>query len=107
MAASMLAHDPLDRLTHDQHLALLRCLCDAALDSEKMRGVLQREAPLRPPYCFRAFYALLAVAVSRRAAFLQGRGARCSHAQLQETALHGACRLCACGLQGGRTRRLT
>lgn len=43
MAASMLAYDPADALTHDQHLALLRYLCDAALDSEKLRGVLQRE----------------------------------------------------------------
>ena len=43
IAASMLAFDPVDRLTHDQHLALLRFLCDAALDSEKMRSVLQRE----------------------------------------------------------------
>jgi hypothetical protein len=41
----MLAYDPLDSLTHDQHLALLRFLCDAALDSETMRGVLQREPP--------------------------------------------------------------
>lgn len=43
MAASMLSFDPVDRLTHDQHLSLLRYLCDAALDSEKLRGVLQRK----------------------------------------------------------------
>ncbi|PSC69056.1 DDT domain-containing protein [Micractinium conductrix] len=42
MAASMLAFDSVDSLTHDQHLALLTFLCDAALESEKMRGVLQR-----------------------------------------------------------------
>jgi hypothetical protein len=42
MAASMLAYDPVDALTHDQHLTLLRFLCDAALESERMRGVLQR-----------------------------------------------------------------
>jgi hypothetical protein len=48
MAASMLAFDGADALTQDQHLALLRCLCDAALDSEKMRGVLQRE---RASFC--------------------------------------------------------
>ncbi|PRW55979.1 DDT domain-containing isoform A [Chlorella sorokiniana] len=42
MAASMLAFDPVDRLTHDQHLALLRFLCDSVLDTEKMRGILQR-----------------------------------------------------------------
>lgn len=35
--------DSVDSLTHDQHLALLTFLCDAALESEKMRGVLQRE----------------------------------------------------------------
>lgn len=43
MAAMMLAYDPVDKLTHDQHLALLRFLCDAVLDTEKMRGTLQRE----------------------------------------------------------------
>lgn len=43
MAASMLGYGPLDALTHDQHLALLRFLCDAALDSERLRGTLQRE----------------------------------------------------------------
>ncbi|EFN58898.1 expressed protein [Chlorella variabilis] len=42
MSASMLAYDAVDRLTHDQHLALLRFLCDTVLDSEKMRRVLQR-----------------------------------------------------------------
>jgi hypothetical protein len=39
----MLGYGPLDKLTHDQHLALLRYLCDLALDSDKMRSVLQRE----------------------------------------------------------------
>lgn len=47
MAATMLAFEPVDALTHDQHLALLRCLCDAALDTERMRGVLQRERRAR------------------------------------------------------------
>ncbi|KAL4857865.1 Bromodomain adjacent to zinc finger domain protein 1A [Chlorella vulgaris] len=42
MSASMLGYGPLDKLTHDQHLALLRYLCDLALDSDKMRSVLQR-----------------------------------------------------------------
>ena len=53
MAASMLAYDPVDALTHDQHLALLRFLCDAALDTEKMRGVLQREAVC---FCWVVFF---------------------------------------------------
>jgi len=44
MAASMLAFDPVDRLTHDQHLALRRFRLDPALDTEKMRGTLQRES---------------------------------------------------------------
>ena len=44
MAASMLAFDPVDCLTHDQHLALLRFLCDSALETEKMRSILQRES---------------------------------------------------------------
>lgn len=43
MGASMLAFDPVDSLTHDRLLALLRYLCDLALDSERMRGILQRE----------------------------------------------------------------
>ena len=43
MAASMLAYDSVDALTHDQHLALLRFLADAVLDSERMRGLLQSE----------------------------------------------------------------
>ena len=43
LAATMLAYDGADSLTHDQHLHLLRFLCDCLLDSEKMRGVLQRE----------------------------------------------------------------
>ncbi|KAL4457501.1 hypothetical protein ABPG75_012366 [Micractinium tetrahymenae] len=44
MGASMLAFDCVDSLTHDQLLALLRYLCDLALDSERMRGILQRRA---------------------------------------------------------------
>ena len=43
MAASMLAYDSVDALTHDQHLALLRYLADTVLDSERMRGLLQSE----------------------------------------------------------------
>ncbi|KAL4440713.1 hypothetical protein ABPG77_000422 [Micractinium sp. CCAP 211/92] len=44
MGASMLAFDCVDSLTHDQLLALLRYLADLALDSERMRGILQRRA---------------------------------------------------------------
>lgn len=43
LAANMLAFDSADGLTHDQHLALLRFLCDEALDTEKMRSALQSE----------------------------------------------------------------
>jgi hypothetical protein len=43
MSASMLTYDAVDALTHDQHLSLLRFLCDTSLDSDKMREVLQRE----------------------------------------------------------------
>ena len=39
----MLAFDSADALTRDQHLELLRFLCDCVLDSDKMRNVLQRE----------------------------------------------------------------
>ena len=42
-AAALLAQDSVDGLTLDQHLALLRYLCDTALESERMRGILQRE----------------------------------------------------------------
>ena len=39
----------MDGLTLDQHLALLRYLCDTALESERMRGILQRERRLPLP----------------------------------------------------------
>lgn len=64
MAAAMLAFAPVDALTHDQHLALLRFLCDAALDTERMRGVLQRERRA----CVRAAHARGASVCSRRRA---------------------------------------
>lgn len=51
MGASMLAFDCVDSLTHDQLLALLRYLADLALDSERMRGILQREHSALPAHC--------------------------------------------------------
>jgi len=39
----MLGFNTADGLTHDQHLHLLRFLCDEVLDTEKMRTALQSE----------------------------------------------------------------
>ena len=39
----MLAFEPADSLTQDQHLSLLLTLVDAALDTGKLRAILQSE----------------------------------------------------------------
>ena len=43
LAASMIAYDGSDGLTHDQHLALLQYLADEVLQTSRLRNILQSE----------------------------------------------------------------